>query len=75
MQPNQIRNYRIEFYGGPNDGEILFSREVPKEVYDIATKHITDKGDYEIYVHRYVLHWLNDSQGKYVYQEIVELNG
>lgn len=73
---NQIHHYRIEFYGGPNDGAMQFLKDKPKENYEIVSKVKNDiTNENEIYVYKYVLTWLNSQQAKYIYQDYHIIKG
>lgn len=67
---NQIQHYRVEFYGGPNDGHIEYFKEKPKEEFQLISKFqdvITNQ--YKVYIYLYVLNWINDHQAKYIYKD------
>lgn len=67
---NQIRHYRVEFYGGPNDGSVQYSREIPDEIFKVVTKSFnTLTREPEIFIYEYVLNWLNEYQAKYYYKD------
>lgn len=61
----QTHNFRIEFYGGPQDGEVIYQRAAPELSFDLAIKL-----DDSIEMHHYNLHWTNDIQARYIYNGV-----
>lgn len=71
---NQIQHYRVEFFGGPNDGHIEYSKHRPNEEFQLVSKTISlITNEYEITVYKYILDWLNQYQGKYFYADSYKL--
>lgn len=61
----QTHNYRIEFYGGPQDGEVIYQRAAPNQTFTLATP--TEEG---MELHNYVLSWETTLQAKYLYDGV-----
>lgn len=55
-------NYRLEFVGGPNDGEVIYQWTKPEPQFVFALETGADTQ-----YHEYQVHWSNAFQGKYQY--------
>lgn len=58
-------NFRIEFFGGPSDGDTIYQHESPDEEFQVIN-HVSG----EIHIHEYIIQWENRIQAKYIYRGV-----
>jgi hypothetical protein len=70
----QQKSKRVEFYGGPNDGEVVYKREadLPTDIFhsvvDLSQTRTTSQG---LQFHHYSLEPMGEHLLKYVYRGII----